>query len=64
MISARRELSNDIHIDYISIYTQNVEKYMAKNRKIIDRWKYSQYGYRLKALDELISKMYILKDFG
>ena len=34
-----------------------------KYRTIIDRQKYTQYGYRLKALDELILNMYILTVF-
>ena len=35
-----------------------------KYRKIINRFKNSQYGYRLKALGELITNMYILWVFG
>ena len=30
---------------------------MAKNGKIIDRYKHSQYGYFLKALNKLIPNM-------
>ena len=60
---AHWELSNDTHIDYSCVWTQFFEKLglkWLKNREIFDRCKYSQYGYRLKALDELIPNMYIL----
>jgi hypothetical protein len=59
--SARRELSNDAHIDHVCVYTQNFRKNMDKNRLNINILKHSKYGYRLKALDELISNMYILR---
>ena len=62
MESAHRELSNDTHIDYIFVKTKNFEN-MVKYRKIIDIWEYSQYGYRLKAIDELIPNMYILTGY-
>ena len=64
--SARGELSNDTHIDYIWIWTGNFEKLAVnglKYRKLIDRCKHSQYGYHFKDLDKLILKMYILSVF-
>ena len=48
---------------------QNFEKMDSwinglKFEKYINTFKYSRYGYLLKALDELIPNMYILLGFG
>lgn len=45
-------------IDYLSIFSQWFFRYFGYEQK------YGQYVYRLKALDELISNMYILRGFG
>lgn len=37
---------------------------MTKNRQIINKTKHGLYVYRLKALDEMISNMYILRRIG
>ena len=41
-------------------YIEHKIKYRTK----INKSKHGQYGYRLKALDELIPNMYILMGFG